>query len=135
MLLLENEGITEEVRKAFLVYLISHNRPLSEILAPNFYNIKSVFEQEFAGMISSEVSCKQLEEAREHLVDFIIRELTPEERAFSVSFKAKNPRWELLGIDNIHMLPAVEWKMYNLERMDKQKHTHALNKLERILAR
>jgi hypothetical protein len=33
------------------------------------------------------------------------------------------------------MLPAVEWKMYNLERMDKQKHTHALNKLERILAR
>jgi hypothetical protein len=92
MLLLENEGITEEVRKAFLVYLISHNRPLSEILAPNFYNIKSVFEQEFAGMTSSEVSCKQLEEAREHLVDFIIRELTPEERAFLVSFKAKNPR-------------------------------------------
>lgn len=107
------------------MYLISHNRPLSEILAPNFHNIKPVFEQEFAGMTSMEVSCKQLKETRERLVEFIIRKLTPEERAFLVSFKEKNPTWELLGLDNIHMLPAVKWKMHNLERMHKQKHAPA----------
>lgn len=29
--LLENEGITDEIRKALLVYLASHNRPIAEL--------------------------------------------------------------------------------------------------------
>ncbi|MGH7901443.1 MAG: nucleotidyl transferase AbiEii/AbiGii toxin family protein, partial [Thermodesulfobacteriota bacterium] len=33
-LLLENEGITDEIRKAFIVYLISHPRPIVELLKP-----------------------------------------------------------------------------------------------------
>jgi Nucleotidyl transferase AbiEii toxin, Type IV TA system len=35
MLLLANEGLTPDIRKAFLVYLISHNRPMAEVLQPN----------------------------------------------------------------------------------------------------
>lgn len=30
--LFENEGVTEEIRKAFLVYLVSNNRPINELL-------------------------------------------------------------------------------------------------------
>ncbi len=33
--LLDNEGFTEDFRKTFLVYLISHHRPMSELLQPN----------------------------------------------------------------------------------------------------
>ena len=33
--LLENEGFTEDLRKTFLVFLISHQRPMSELLSPH----------------------------------------------------------------------------------------------------
>ncbi|MCD6107068.1 MAG: nucleotidyl transferase AbiEii/AbiGii toxin family protein, partial [Caldisericaceae bacterium] len=32
----ENEEFNDEIRKAFIVYLISHNRPMLELLNPNF---------------------------------------------------------------------------------------------------
>jgi predicted nucleotidyltransferase component of viral defense system len=32
--LLAAEGITEKLRQAFIVYLLSHHRPMSEVLAP-----------------------------------------------------------------------------------------------------
>ncbi len=32
--LLANEGIDDAIREAFVVYLISHNRPMSEVLGP-----------------------------------------------------------------------------------------------------
>ena len=34
-LLLKNEGISERLKNAFLVYLMSHNRPMAELLAPH----------------------------------------------------------------------------------------------------
>ncbi|MFB3079791.1 MAG: nucleotidyl transferase AbiEii/AbiGii toxin family protein, partial [Lysobacterales bacterium] len=34
-ILMENEGITDEIRTAFVVYLASHDRPMSELLDPN----------------------------------------------------------------------------------------------------
>ena len=33
-LLLETDGITPEIRRAFVVYLAGHNRPMNELLAP-----------------------------------------------------------------------------------------------------
>ena len=32
--LLANEGIDDDLRKAFIVYILSHNRPMAEVLAP-----------------------------------------------------------------------------------------------------
>ena len=55
MLLLRNEGITNKVRKAFLVYLVSHNRPMAELLSPNFKDMRPIYEKEFAKMSSFEV--------------------------------------------------------------------------------
>jgi hypothetical protein len=33
--LLANEGIGEDLRKAFVVYILSHSRPMAEVLAPD----------------------------------------------------------------------------------------------------
>jgi len=49
-LLLENEGLTEDIRKAFVVYLASHNRPINELLNPNLLDIKDMYEANFVGM-------------------------------------------------------------------------------------
>ena len=133
MLLLKNEGIVDEVRKAFLVYLISHNRPISELLSPNFKDIKPIFEKEFAGMTSFEVKCEELEGVRETLVKEINQKITNDERAFLLSFKDKEPKWELLGVEGAEDMPAVKWKLANLAKMDDGKHREALDKLRRVL--
>lgn len=133
MLLLQNEGITNDVRKAFLVYLISHNRPISELLAPNFKNMKPVFEREFAGMTSFEVKCNELVRFRKILVDKINKEITSNERAFLMSFKERVPKWNLLGIEGVQDMPAVKWKIINLKKMSDRKHKETVSQLRRVL--
>ncbi|MFH1665802.1 MAG: nucleotidyl transferase AbiEii/AbiGii toxin family protein [Candidatus Omnitrophota bacterium] len=133
MLLLENEGITEQVRKSFLVYLISHNRPVAELLAPNFKNMKPVFEKEFAGMTSFDVKYEKLLSVREALVEEINKRITDNERAFLISFKEKAPKWDLLGVEGAQDMPAVKWKLINLAKMDNEKHVRAVSQLKKII--
>ena len=133
MLLLENEGITDNVRKAFIVYLISHNRPISELLAPRFKDMRPVFEREFAGMASVELDYEKLEHTRETLIKEINRKLTDEEREFLVSFKEVSPKWKLLGVEGAENLPAVKWKLANLMEMDSKKRKKAVDQLKRVI--
>ena len=135
MLLLENEGITDQVLKAFLVYLISHNRPISELLSPNFKDMKPVFEKEFAGMASTEVKYEDLVSVRKTLVEEINKRITVDERAFLISFKEKAPKWDLLGVDGAQDMPAVKWKLANLAKMENDKHQRAVHQLKRVLAK
>jgi predicted nucleotidyltransferase component of viral defense system len=134
-LLLENEGLTTEIRKSFLVYLISHNRPISELIAPTRQDISGVFEGEFLHMTTVPVSLTELEDARERLISTIHSDLTDNEREFLLSFKARAPDWSLLGLENIEQLPAVKWKIMNLAKMPEPKHSSALANLNRALRR
>jgi len=115
--LLKNEGITNEIRKAFIVYLISHPRPISELLAPNSQNISKVYYQEFEGMTFKKISLKDLLRTQDYLIANIVKLLKEKEKQFLVSFKSLNPNWGLLGLENIEQLPAVKWKLINLEKM------------------
>lgn len=133
MLLLKNEGITNDVRKAFLVYLISHNRPISELLMPNLKDMKPVFEKEFSGMALIEVKYKELENVRKTLVKEINKEITDDERAFLISFKEESPRWELLGVKGVQDMPAIKWKLANLVKMGGKKRGEAINRLRKVL--
>jgi len=133
MLLLKNEGITEQVRKSFLVYLISHNRPISELLSPKFKDMKPVFEKEFAGMASFEVKYEELLNVRKTLVEEINKKITDDERAFLLSFKERAPKWDLLGIKGAEDMPAVKWKLANLTKMGDEKHAQAVHQLKKII--
>lgn len=55
--LLAHEGISEELRRAFLVYLISHNRPMAEVLAPTRKPLAEEFARGFVGMTQEPVVC------------------------------------------------------------------------------
>ncbi len=128
-LLFENEGLTDKIRKAFLVYLISHDRPIVELLNPNLKDIGQTFENEFSGMTLEHVEPEDLISARKTLIDTIKFSLTEDETNFLLSFKSKNPDWSLLGLDQIEKLPAVQWKLLNLSRMKPKMHEQAYNKL------
>jgi predicted nucleotidyltransferase component of viral defense system len=132
-LLLEIEGFTKNIRKAFIVYLISHPRPMSELLNPNLKDIRQVFENELQGMTFEPVTLKNLIDTRAKLIRLIRTDLTEEERKFILSVKTGQPEWNDFGIDGISELPAVRWKQENLKLMDPKKRTIAIEKLKKCL--
>ncbi len=131
-LLFENEGFTEDLRKAFIIFLISHQRPMSELLRPNLKELRSVYENEFYQMTQVDINLEELISIRELLIKTIHEDLTKEEKQFLISFKSKKPNWGLLGLEHIETiqeLPSVKWKMKNLMQMSEKKHSVALEKL------
>ncbi len=131
--LMENEGITDEIRKAFIVYLASHDRPINELLAPKQKNTRNVYNAEFVGMTEDATPYDELIATWERLVKTIHGELTEREKEFLLSLKMGEPDWSLLDIPGIDRLPAVQWKLQNIRRMRKEKHSEALRKLQAVL--
>lgn len=132
-ILLENESITEAIRKTFIVYLISHNRPPHELLEPNYIDIEGLYENEFEGMAFKPVTLDGLKEARKSMVRLIHNDLTGEERLFLLSFYNGKPNWELLPFEHIKGLPAVKWKMLNLSKMSQPKLHDSICALKDVL--
>ncbi len=132
-LLLENEGVTADLMQVFIVYLISGNRPLAEMLAPRFQPLESVFETQFKGMTLLPIDVATLEETRRDLVKLIQEQLTDAQRQFLLSFKKGAPEWSLLTLPEVARLPAVQWKLVNIRRMSKSKHAAAVEKLNQVL--
>jgi len=132
-LLLKSEGLKPEIRKAFVVYLVSHPRPMVEILSPQQKDIRDIFEKEFKVMIAESITFEALETTRNKLVAILREELTPDERRFIVSMKQGQPVWDLLELEGIKDLPAVKWKLLNISKMDPTKHRKAVYKLRNYL--
>lgn len=63
-MLLDTQGIDRSIFNGFIVYLLSHNRPLSEVLNPRWKDITEPFQNEFSGMTFEEVSLEELRKVR-----------------------------------------------------------------------
>lgn len=132
-LLLSNEGISGCLKDAFLVYLLSHNRPMAELLAPTRKDIKATYESEFSGMTIDQIALELLEAAREQLITTILQMLTEEDRRFLLAVKRGDAAWNTFAIPEAQHLPAVRWKLHNLSLMETGKRQKALRSLERVL--
>lgn len=132
-LLLENEGLTNEVRQAFIIFLISHPRPMVELLNPNLQDLSLDFFSEFRGMTIFRVSLDELIHVRKKLVTMLKAGLTPEERRFILSVKSGKHEWNLCAIKHARNLPAVQWKLRNISQMEHRKHKRAREKLQKFL--
>ncbi|AFW02193.1 hypothetical protein BAR24_12885 [Gluconobacter oxydans] len=131
--LLANEGVDDALRRAFLVYLISHNRPMAEVLAPTRKPLREEFERGFVGMTEESVTLAELEAAREAIIAEMVAAMPDDHRRFLVSFKQGEPAWELLGIPEAQHLPAVMWKQRNLAKLPDAKRAELTEALERVL--
>ena len=132
-ILMEHEGITETVRKAVLVYMISHPRPIAELVAPHLLDIAPIYENEFTGMTADHISLEALLDARERLIKQLTDEITDDEKQFLISFKLGDPDWVRLGLPGIDQLPAVRWKLLNLDKLNKVRRQAAVDKLRQAL--
>jgi predicted nucleotidyltransferase component of viral defense system len=119
MQLFAHEGITAGIRRAFVVYLASHNRPVHEVLFPSLRDIRQEFEHNFVGMTVEPVEFDALLAARERMVRELQQGLTADERKFLLSLVAAEPEWKLLEVPHLEQLPSLRWKLQNLERLRK----------------
>jgi predicted nucleotidyltransferase component of viral defense system len=131
--LMANEGIGDETRRAFIVYLVSSNRPFAEILAPTRLDIAQEFARGFDGMTDSPVTLDDLIQAREHLIAEIVGKMPIDHRRFLLSLKKGEPEWPLLGVPGAEALPAVRWRLENLAKTDKKKRDALIERLRKVL--
>lgn len=133
--LLANEGIDEALRRAFLVYLISHDRPMAEVLAVRRKDIKAEFERGFVGMTRQAVKLDDLLAAREALVSEIVGSMPDAHRRFLLAFEQGEPDWSAIGLSAAADLPAVRWRQQNLNGLSTEKRGRLVKQLEEVLAR
>ena len=117
MQLLENEGITPGIRRAFVVYLACHNRPVHEVLFLPMRDIRQEYERSFKGMTAAPVQLDALLAVRKRMVQEIQSGLDVDERRFLLSLVAGRPDWSALGIAHAEQLPGIRWKLHNLEQL------------------
>jgi predicted nucleotidyltransferase component of viral defense system len=132
-LLLDNEGLSESLKKEMLVYLVSHGRPIEELLAPRFKDIDQIYRNEFAGMTRMDIALQDLLDTRQRLIAEIHAGLNDGDKAFLCSLYEQQPQWSHLGIKGIEALPAVQWKLLNIDKMSPAKRESALLRLQQVL--
>lgn len=131
-LLLDNESISEGLKNAFLVYLMGHNRPMSELLDPIPQKIDPLFRAEFEGMTCEPVSIEQLEKTFKNIVCKIHAAITDVDRNFLLALKRGTPDWQTFALPEAERLPAIQCKILNLSRMNPGKRKKAAAKLEKV---
>jgi Nucleotidyl transferase AbiEii toxin, Type IV TA system len=131
--LLATEGIGDDLRKAFIVYLLSHNRPFAEVLDPARLDISQEFLRGFNGMTDVPIGIEKLVEAREELIADIVGRMPTDHRRFLLSIKSGAPDWALLGLPGAESLPAVRWRLENLAKLDPARRPGLLARLREVL--
>ena len=132
--LLANEGIGDDLRRAFVIYLVSHDRPISEVLVPRRKDIRQEFERGFKGMTKEPVALEDLLAAREALIAAIAGGMPDRHKVFLLGFKRGDPDWNLLGLPGAANLPAVKWKQLNLDKMPSDARRRMVAQLEKLLS-
>ena len=112
--LLENEGFSDEIWKGFLLCLLCSNRPIHEMILPNFQDQRQTMKNQFTGMSEEKFSYDDFEQTREKVVKEIKRRLTEQDKIFLLSIKNVTPDW---SIYNFEHFPAVQWKLQNLKKL------------------
>jgi predicted nucleotidyltransferase component of viral defense system len=131
--LLANEGVTDELREAFIVYLLSHNRPMAEVLGSKQKDIAADFRNNFEGMTAEPVALDELLSARVGLVDQIVAKMPEKHKQFLISFESGTPDWSLLAVPKADKLPAIKWRQQNLDKLPKNKRAELVAQLETVL--
>jgi hypothetical protein len=72
-------------------------------------------------------------DTRETLINTINKILQDNERQFLLSVKTGNPDWSLMPLKGIEQLPAIQWELQNIRKMDNKKHHEMLEKLKAVL--
>lgn len=118
-LLYENEGLTDDLFRVFMVYVASSGRPMHELLAPSTPLREDLYTAEFLGMTREAVPADALVGTRRRLHADVKSRLKGNIANFLLSLHDAEPDFGLIGLPDAVGLPAVRWKLINLEKLKR----------------
>lgn len=136
--LLDQEGLIEEVRHGVIAGLVSHGRPVAELIRPTRKDQSETFKTQFEGMPFEPFSYADHVYTLDRLVDLVNVSLNDEDRRFLESFESGNPDWKRFPLPAIAELPAVQFKLMNIRKFREaqpQRHGSGLVALREMLLR
>lgn len=131
--LLSNEGLSDELREAFIVYLLSHHRPMGEVLSGRVKDLENEYRNGFEGMTEEVVDIDELISTQTEMITLLIGNMPDRHRQFLVGFERGNPDWSLLNISDAAQLPAVRWRQLNLNKLRADKRAALVDLLKSSL--
>ena len=87
-------------------------------------------------MTTVEFSYDNYLSTRKMLLDIITKRLTDDDKKFLLSFEMGNPIWELFPPTILKDLPAIKWKLINIQKLIKsnpEKHQQMIEYLKSVL--
>lgn len=135
-LLYENEGLTDDLFRTFLIYVASSSRPAHELLNPNLIDLDQPYAREFEGMTKEPVSLAELMETRVQLITDIQSRFDADTKKFLLSLHDGDPDFNAIDRPRATDLPAVRWKLINLNKLkseNAEKHRLQRQVLEALL--
>jgi predicted nucleotidyltransferase component of viral defense system len=128
-------GLPSEFVDCFVVYLAAHNRPVHEVLFAPSKPLVEVFASEFSGMTTKPIHFEQLEATRMRLFELLPKALTSAHRTFLLSLVRADPDWSQMPFAHIQNLPAIRWKLMNLDKLKKNNPTRFAQQHDELAAR
>jgi hypothetical protein len=128
--MLKSQPFDNELKKGFIFYLVSSNRPVVELLFPNFINQNLAFDNQFSGMTFEPFSYEDFEATRIHLIQVIHTSLTIYDKIFLLSIENGTPDWKIYDFG---IFPAIRWKLINVRLFKSQypaRHNQLYSELE-----
>ena len=119
----ESHGLTQEILDCFVVYLAGHNRPVHEVLFSNLQPMEETFKNEFVGMTSEPINLDDLLNTQKRLMTELPQALTPNHRNFLLSLVQATPDWSLVPFNHFQEMPALNWKLQNLNNLKSKNPT------------
>lgn len=115
--MLEQYGFNDEIKRGFLLCLLSSDRPIHEMIRPNPVDQRDTLINHFSGMAGEPFSYYEFEETRRALIEAVNASLTESDRRFLISFKECNPAWAESGFAEFERFPALQWKLQNIRKL------------------
>ncbi|MEO7715797.1 MAG: nucleotidyl transferase AbiEii/AbiGii toxin family protein [Capsulimonas sp.] len=132
--MLQNSGFDDEIKRGFLLCLLSGERPIHEMLRPALLDQQATMEHHFAGMTEEPFGYAQFEETRNTLIAVIHNRLTETDREFLISFKNGSPEWDQYSFADFQRFPAVQWKLQNIRKLKETNGSKHRGQLEALKA-
>ncbi|MGY8526248.1 nucleotidyl transferase AbiEii/AbiGii toxin family protein [Paracidovorax citrulli] len=116
-------GITDGMVECFVVYLAGHNRPSHEVLFGRDKDIAAEYRRAFVGMTEIDCALDVLLEVRRRAREELSERLSEQHRRFLLGLCRAEPDWSLLECRHAAELPALRWKLANIETFRSRRPT------------
>lgn len=106
-----------ETREGLLFCLLGSDRPIRESFSPSLIDQSDALVNQFEGMTDIPFSYEEFENTRNELIRDVNALMTPEDKAFLLSFESAEPDWDNFEFGYFRDYPSVKWKLQNLGKL------------------